>query len=49
MDLKTHCLRRPSQEKHGVQPSRANTRSQARSLAQEISKKNEFSTAPVRA
>jgi len=49
MDLKTHRLRRPSQERHGVQPSRANKRSQARSLAQEIPKKNESQTAPARA
>jgi hypothetical protein len=40
MDLKTHRLRRPSQERHEAQ---------ARGLAQQIPKKNEFSTAPVRA
>jgi hypothetical protein len=40
MDLKTHRLRRPSQEGHETH---------SRGLAQQFPKKNEFSTAPVRA
>jgi hypothetical protein len=47
MDLKTHRLRHPSQERHGVQPSRQ--RSQARSLALVIPKTHEFSPSPVSA